>query len=83
MTTTLVLANALANSGDWEHGWALWPLMWVFWIALVTLGVWLVMRRMRPSEAGGLDSARRILAERYARGEISSEEYRERLEQLR
>jgi putative membrane protein len=79
MITTLVLAN----SGDWDHGWALWPLMWVFWIALVTLGVWLVMRRTRPSEERGLDSARRILAERYARGEISSEEYRERLDQLR
>jgi putative membrane protein len=57
--------------------------MWVFWIALVTLGVWLVMRRMRPSDASGLDSARRILAERYARGEISGDEYRERMDQLR
>jgi putative membrane protein len=81
--TTSLLANVVANSGDWDHGWALWPLMWVFWIALVTLGVWLVMRRMRPSDASGLDSARRILAERYARGEISGDEYRERLDQLR
>jgi len=30
-----------------------------------------------------VDRARDILAERYARGELTTDEYRERLEQLR
>ena len=45
--------------------------------------VWLVSRRWRTAPGDGLDPAREILAERFARGELSADEYRERLEQLR
>ncbi|HYZ20283.1 MAG TPA: SHOCT domain-containing protein [Gaiellaceae bacterium] len=76
---SLSLATVLANSGD--HGW--WPVFPVLWLALIGLVIWFVVRRMRPATPDGLDQARGILAERYARGEISGDEYRERLEQLR
>jgi putative membrane protein len=39
-------------------------------------------RWSRHRERGGIDRARDILAERFARGELSSDEYRERVGQL-
>ena len=54
---------------------------WLFWIALIALGVFAVVRfSQRPSERPG--GAKAILDERLARGEITPEEYRERLELL-
>ena len=41
-----------------------------------------MMRGVRPRDRSGAERAREILAERYARGELSSDEYRERLEHL-
>lgn len=76
--------------GRFDHmdGWSGW--MWfggVFWLlflaALVALIVWLVTRGTgggRPSSED--DRARRILDERFARGEIDEEEYRRRREVL-
>ncbi|MFI5489083.1 SHOCT domain-containing protein [Micromonospora echinaurantiaca] len=69
-------------------GW-MWPMggMMVGWLVLiVALGavVWLAASRSHPSGAGdSLGSARRILAERYARGEIDTDEYEQRLGALR
>jgi putative membrane protein len=78
---TTVLANVLASEG--EHGWW-WPIWPLLWVAVIGTAVWLLLRRRRaaegPSDASG--RAREILAERFARGEITSEEYRERLDQL-
>lgn len=71
--------------------------MWVFWLLLVGGVIVLVVVLMktlsgRSSNAGeidrgrghgvGPDRAREILGERYARGELSAEEYRERLRTL-
>ena len=62
------------------HGWwVIWPILW---IAIIAAVVWFVSRRWRRPDSGGLDRAREILAERFARGELSGEEYRERLAQL-
>jgi putative membrane protein len=62
------------------HGWwVIWPILWV---AIIVAAVWFLSRRWRRPESGGLDRAREILAERFARGELSSDEYRERLAQL-
>jgi putative membrane protein len=69
----------------WGPGGPLWfagPIFGLVWIGLIVLGVYLVLRYLRTHDGRGR-RARDILDERYARGELSSEEYRERLEQLR
>jgi putative membrane protein len=75
LPTALVLAE---GADRWEHGgW--WPLWLVLWLAVLGTLVWLVIRARRN---GGDGRAKEILAERYARGEISLDEYRERLGHL-
>jgi putative membrane protein len=64
----------------WGHPW--WPLWLVLWAALIGTPVWLISRR-RGRRGEPLDRARELLAERYARGELSGEEYRERLDELK
>ena len=78
--------NALASlpllsnqTGDWGHPW--WPSWLLFWAALIGAAIWLIVRR-RDRRGDPLDPARGVLAERYARGELTGEEYRERLNQL-
>jgi putative membrane protein len=79
LTLTTLLAT---HTGDWGHHW--WPLWPLLWIAVIVAVVWFFKRRhwtaARPRT--GVERARDILAERYARGEITGEEYRERLAQL-
>lgn len=75
----------LASGGGWDNDgpwWIFGPLFGLFWIALIIGVIWFASRRFRPPERSDLDRARGILAERYARGEISSEEYRARLSDL-
>jgi putative membrane protein len=67
--------------------------MWLFWLLLIIgillLGI-VVVRALSGGITGGgtgpgatdAGIARRILDERYARGELSTEEYRERREVL-
>ncbi len=83
MTAAYEYATLFARAnGDWHPGpWG--PLMLVLWAAVIGAVVWLVIRRTRPRERSGIERASDILAERYARGDLSAEEYRERLEQLR
>jgi putative membrane protein len=66
--------NALAGSG-WGGGpWFLiFPLLWVVLFA----GVFFLFFRRR--DRWQIHSAEEVLAERYAKGEISAEEYRQRL----
>lgn len=79
MTLTTLFAS---HTHGWDHGW--WPLWPLLWLGLIVTVAWLITRRRWISERrqNGADRARDILAERYARGEISSDEYRERFEQL-
>lgn len=74
------LALVLADGNGWHHGhwWVVFP---IFWLLLVVIVVAFFWRRKRCASDGG-DSPRRILAERFARGEIDGEEYRDRLAQL-
>jgi putative membrane protein len=84
MTLALLqTATLLADHRDgWGHGWwPLWPFLWLA-VAVAVAVVWFLSRRRREPRSGGLDRAREILAERYARGELSSEEYRQRLAEL-
>lgn len=72
-------ALTFASRGEGgDHAW--WPLWLLFWLAVLGTIAWVVLRRSRDS---GGDRAREILAERYARGELSTDEYKERLEGLR
>lgn len=57
-----------------------WLLLTVLVVALV---VWLVVSNARPGGIDDTGAARRILAERYARGELDTEEYTQRLAALR
>ncbi|HEY7259013.1 MAG TPA: SHOCT domain-containing protein [Gaiellales bacterium] len=66
-----------------HHGWfLLWPLVPLFWITTVFLLVRFVFWRRGPWAGGRGPDPRAILAERYARGEITHDEYRERLGHL-
>ena len=57
---------------------------WLLTILTVGLVVWLVVSYARPRTNGeDTGAARRILAERYARGELDTEEYTQRLTTLR
>ena len=90
-TASTIAATLLAQNDDgwWDHmsgtggGWMwLWgTLMMLTWVAVIAAAVWFVARSL----SGGSPSsgAREILDERYARGELTTEEYRERLDQLR
>ncbi len=55
-------------------------MMWLFWIVILVLLVWFVTALARRSEnsADRPKSAREILDERYARGEIDREEYEQK-----
>ncbi len=86
---TLVL---VAQTDRWDHmnGWGggwMWlggPAMMVLFAVLV---VWLIRASTGSTGAAGIprdatDRAREILAERFAKGELSTEEYRERVNEL-
>lgn len=73
-----------------DDGWMwLWgSIMMLVVVVAVGLIVWLVVRATQSQQRGALHDesgarARGILAERYARGEITTEEYQERLTVLR
>ncbi len=77
----------LLSTNGWHHGWFwLWPLIPLFWITVLVTFARLFWWRGRrgPWAAYGAPGPdpRAILAERYARGEITLEEYRERLGNL-
>jgi putative membrane protein len=77
---SLIHAAAAAHPG-WGDGrggpwWLLFPLIW---IAVVGTVIWIVVRRRETAPA---DRAPAILAARYARGEIDTEEYRRRRDEL-
>ena len=74
----------------WGGGW-----MWLWGVAMMTLFVVLIVWLIRASgnasrhdQAPGstrrdpTERGREILAERYAKGEMSTEEYQERVRQL-
>ena len=54
----------------------------LFWAAVIVVGIVLLRRYLRSRPKAG-DSAVAVLGERYARGEINEEEYRQRLTVLR
>jgi putative membrane protein len=91
-----MIATILTDAGDgnyyrhmdgWDGGW-----MWLWGISMMVLFsvliVWLLRSNITPSGQAlrlpePTDGARTILAERFAKGELSTDEYQERVEALR
>lgn len=73
-----------AMDGAW--GWGMMFFMMLFWIAVLALVVWLIIRLTRDGGRRGVaggDRAEEVLRERYARGEIDRETYERMLDDLR
>jgi len=75
-----MMFNGWCNFGQWGlYGWIGLAVNLVFWIGLILLVVWAVRKIFTGSKAieagGSLSNAREILDLRYARGEISREQY--------
>lgn len=76
--------------GPWMHGdWTGWgwmvgwhALWWVLVASLVVVAI-LAVRRIGPSRDDGHSRALHILEERYARGEIDTDEFEQRRQVLR
>jgi putative membrane protein len=84
-----MLTTLATHPVGWGWGWGPGPwflLFPLFWFGLIALFFVLGGRRRRQYWAGWDGprggSARSVLAERYARGEIDESEYRARLEVL-
>jgi putative membrane protein len=81
-TTTWATSTLLAwHHADWMWLWG--GLMIVIWVALIVAVVWLLVTPTGRDVTPPTNGPRDILAERYARGEINTDEHRERLEALR
>lgn len=83
MESAYNLAMVLATHDHdyaWGGGWWLWGLLK---LALIGVLLFALFRGFRSRRFDGMSSARTILAERYARGELNADEYKERLERLK
>jgi putative membrane protein len=78
MNPLALLPLFTSDSDHWGHHW--WPIWPLLWAVLIGTAVWLILRRR--DRGGPLDPARAVLAERFAKGELSAEEYRTRLDEL-
>lgn len=56
---------------------------WIFWILVIAAVVWFVARSVGGRTTAQEDSPETILKRRYARGEMSRDEYEQRLNDLR
>jgi putative membrane protein len=83
---TIAGGTTVAAQIAWQHTdwmWLLGVLMVVVWVALVAAVALLLVTPAGRDSTQPTEQARRILAERYARGELDTEEYCERLDALR
>jgi putative membrane protein len=81
MTALHHIGPLMAGSNS-DHSGFWWLPFGLVWIVLLGTVIWLVVRTVRQREPSGVERAIGILAERFARGELSGEEYRERLDEL-
>jgi putative membrane protein len=87
MNAVMALAAPRGGQGGNAGMWIWGPLLLIVWLALAVLVTWLVIRLINgragaAPEATGAEWVRGLLAERHAKGEISTEEYNERLAKL-
>jgi putative membrane protein len=82
METAVFLASQAREFGAAGGWW--WPIFPLLWFALIAGALFFFGSRMRRgAQQYPFQSGEAVLAERYARGEVTEEEYRERLEVLR
>lgn len=85
MTTLGLLAQSCGRGmHGWDGGWMwLWgTLMMLTWVVVIGGAVWLIVRATRSHDRPPASTARQILDERLARGEISLDEYQQRRDLL-
>lgn len=63
-------------------GWQELFILFLIFVAIAVIVIRLVLRAASSPRGGSGDGAKEILRQRYARGEISREEYQERLQDL-
>ena len=90
MYTHVAIIQQLADDdwghmGGWDGGWMwLWgSLMMASWVAIIATAIWLLTRSRYGGGRSDRSRAREILDERYASGDLTTEEYRDRLHHLR
>ena len=64
------------NNGGWQGNWWMGGMIF-FWIAIIGLGIWLVVRLTdrHDEHLPKMDSPRTILDKRFANGELNAEQY--------
>ncbi len=65
----------------WMNGWHMFW-MWGFWLFLVAIVALALVALLRRRDTERPQTPKEILEQRYARGEIDSEEFERRLEHL-
>jgi putative membrane protein len=81
---TLILFLANGPHDGWDGPWWIFPpLFFLFWLTVAAVIFWRFRRGRWHHDDSGMRAGSDVLAERFARGEISHEEYTERLGQLR
>ena len=76
-----MIGAMVAHAGHWWF--VFFPLVWIFAILLFSRLFWRGRWHHHHGWHGGGASAEQVLGERYARGEITEEEYRQRRTVLR
>jgi putative membrane protein len=77
-----VMATQPVDHSWGQGGWWWIPFALLFWGGVATIAWYLLFHVRAPRQQSGVERARDILAERLARGEISADEYYERLSAL-
>jgi uncharacterized membrane protein len=67
----------------WHAGWAYWAWGTWFWIVCMAVTLALIWAIPWSRRSRNIPPEEQILRERYARGEITAEEFRQRLQELR
>lgn len=68
--------------GGWGYwGWGWW--FWVFWAVILFFVIWVITTAGWFGEARAISPEEQILRERYARGEITRDEFNRRMRDLR
>jgi putative membrane protein len=86
MTTQLLstFSTTLADNDHWDGPGAWWPIFPLLWFLVIATVITLFVRSgRRRSRFGGIRAGESRLAERFADGEITEQEYRDRLAVLK